>query len=271
MNESTDGSVSSESSDASWVEYNRNAWDGQVARENRWTKPVTPEEIERARQDDWSIVLTPAKPIPRSWFPPLQDCAVLCGGQQGPILAAAGAKVTVFDNSDAQLGQDRLVAEREGLSIDTVQGDMADLHALADETFDLIVHPCSNTFVPDVRPVWREAFRVLKTGGSMLSGFCNPIGFIFDYDKSQQGILEVRHSIPYSDAKSLSEAEQQQLRDEEEPFCFGHTLDDQIGGQIDAGFSITGFYEDKWNEENEPLDRYISSFIATRATVMSRG
>ena len=79
-------------------------------------------------------------------------CLASGGGQQGPILAAAGANVTVFDNSPRQLAQDRLVADREGLAIETVLGDMADLSAFPDARFDLIVHPVSNVFVPDVRP-----------------------------------------------------------------------------------------------------------------------
>jgi ubiquinone/menaquinone biosynthesis C-methylase UbiE len=66
--------------------------------------------------------------------------------------------VTVLDASPRQLKQDRTAAEREGLSLETVEGDMADLSMFADATFDLIVHPCSNCFVPDVRPVWRECF-----------------------------------------------------------------------------------------------------------------
>ena len=87
--------------------YNRQAWDRQVQRGNRWTVPVSSEQIARARNGDWSIVLTPTKPVPLEWFPPLVGLDVLClasgGGQQGPILAAAGANVTVFDNSPARL------------------------------------------------------------------------------------------------------------------------------------------------------------------------
>ena len=87
--------------------YNRRAWDRQVERGNRWTVPVGPEEIARARLGDWRIVLTPTKAVPADWFPPLSDLDVLClasgGGQQGPVLAAAGANVAVFDNSPNQL------------------------------------------------------------------------------------------------------------------------------------------------------------------------
>lgn len=49
--------------------HNRAAWNRQVERENRWTRPVTAEEIEAARQGDWSIVLTWEQPVPRDWSP----------------------------------------------------------------------------------------------------------------------------------------------------------------------------------------------------------
>jgi SAM-dependent methyltransferase len=186
------------------------------------------------------------------------------GGQQGPILAATGAHVTVFDNSPAQLAQDRLVAERDNLPIELVQGDMRDLSIFSDASFDLIVHPVSNLFVPDVRPVWRECYRLLKPGGVLLSGFLNPLTYIFDLEKAdEEGVLEVRFSIPYSDLTSPDEAYRQRLIDDDAPMEFGHSLDDQIGGQIEAGFIITGFYEDRWPDH--VLDKYIATFIATRA------
>src|SRR5512146_1456237 len=102
--------------------YNRDAWNREVdGGQNRWSQPVSPEIIAKARQGDFSILLTENIPVPRRWFPPLENSDVLClasgGGQQGPVLAAAGARVTVFDNSPAQLKQDRFVAERESLSI----------------------------------------------------------------------------------------------------------------------------------------------------------
>lgn len=60
-------------------------------------------------------------------------------------------RVTVFDNSDRQLAGDRMVAERDGLEIRLVRGDMADLSVFPDASFDLIIHPVSNCSVPDVR------------------------------------------------------------------------------------------------------------------------
>lgn len=247
--------------------YNRRAWDREVERENPWTVPVSREAVAAARQGEWQIVLTPTKPVPRDWFPDVRGLNVLClasgGGQQAPILAAAGAKVTVLDNSPRQLAQDRLVAERDGLTITTVEGDMADLAMFADESFDLVCHPVSNLFVPDVRPVWREAFRIVRRTGTLLAGFVNPVVYIFDQVLAEEGHLQVKHSLPYSDLTGLSEEERQRYIDAEEPLEFSHTLEDQIGGQLEAGFLITGFYEDR--APDNLLSSYMPTFIATRA------
>ena len=247
--------------------HNRKAWDSLVAKGNRWTQPVSSEVIAAARNGQWEIVLTPEKPVPGSWLDPVEGKKILClaggGGQQAPILAAAGAEVITLDNSPGQLEQDQAVARRESLAIGSVLGDMRDLSAFEDGCFDMIVNPCSNSFVPDVNPVWEECHRVLKVGGSLMVGFIRPITHIFDYDKMEAGELAVRHKIPYSDF-DLPEEERQALIDQDEPLWFGHSLEDQIGGQIAAGFAITGFYEDRW-KELAALSDYIDLFVATRA------
>lgn len=249
-------------------DYNREAWNRQVAQGDRWTLPVGPEVIAAARRGEWRVVLTPRKPVPRAWFGELAGRDVLglasAGGQQGPVLAAAGARVTVFDNSSAQLGQDRKVAEREGLSIRLVEGDMRDLSVFADESFDLIFHPCSNGFVDDVRPVWREAFRVLRPGGALLSGFAQPVIYLLDPDLEKQGVMQLKYRMPYSDLTSLSDEERRRYTDKGEPLCVAHSLEDQIGGQLDAGFLLAGFYEDK-HVEGDLFSEYLSGFCATRA------
>jgi SAM-dependent methyltransferase len=251
--------------------YNRAAWDKNVAERNPWTVPVSKEKTARARRGEFDLLLTPTKPVPKSWFPPLEGLPTLClasgGGQQGPLLAAAGAAVTVFDNSPRQLHQDRMVAERDSLAIATVEGDMADLRAFTDESFGLIVHPCSNCFVPDIRPVWRECFRVLRPGGILLAGFLNPVRYLFDDERMENGSLEVRHSIPYSDLADLSDADRQRMiLDRLTPLEFSHTLTDQIGGQLDAGFMLAGFFEDRFHEgRHDPISNYLDTFIATRA------
>ena len=192
-------------------EYNRHAWDRKVEQGDRWTLPVGHEVIADARRGVWQVVLTPTKPVPRDWFPPLSGLEVLClasgGGQQAPILASVGAVVTVLDNSLKQLAQDRLVAEREGLSIETVEGDMRDVSIFPDGRFGLVFHPVSNCFVPEIRPVWKEAYRVLRPGGVLLAGFANPALFVFDDAEAEQRRLVAKHSIPYSDLTSLTEEE----------------------------------------------------------------
>jgi len=247
--------------------WNREAWDRNVEKGNRWTIPVGPEVIAAARRGTWDIVLTPTRPVPKAWFPPLVGADVLClasgGGQQGPILAAAGARVTVLDNSPAQLAQDRSVAEREGLALRLVEGDMADLSGFPDSSFDLIVHPVSNCFVPAVRPVWREAFRVLRAGGVLLAGFCNPVWFAFDPPAAKEGVFRVKYRLPYSDLECLAPEERERCFGKDAPLEWSHTLEDQIGGQLEAGFLLTGFYEDV--APDDPISAYFPTLIATRA------
>ena len=247
--------------------YNRDAWNRYVDEgESLWTKPVSPEIIVRARNGHFSILLTEQKPVPQAWFPPLKGLDTLClacgGGQQGPVLAAAGANVTVFDNSSRQLDQDRSVAEREGLTnLKTVEGDMRDLSVFADESFDFIFHPVSNLFIHEIRPVWREAFRVLRHGGTMLAGFMNPILYIFDYEKAEQGIMEVKFKLPYADADHPEIADK--LIVEGDALEYSHTLTEQLGGQMEAGFHIIGMYEDY--QQYTAVSEYTPTYIATRA------
>ena len=250
--------------------HNRAAWDRWVAAGKPYTIPVDAAAVKAARAGQPRIMLTPTRPVPPDWLGALAGRRVLClasgGGQQGPLLAAAGAAVTVLDNSPRQLEQDRQVAAREALTIETVLGDMANLEALPDGRFDLIVHPVSNAFVPDVRPVWREAHRVLRPGGALLSGFGNPVVYVFDEEAYGQGQFIARHRLPHSDAATLSEAQHRQRLADGVPLEFGHTLEDQIGGQLDAGFVITGFYEDREPESRKDLlSAFMATYIATRA------
>jgi SAM-dependent methyltransferase len=254
------------------VAHNRAAWDREVERGNEWTQPVGPDVIARARAGEWSVVLIGYEPVPRDWFPgEMSGAAVLClasgGGQQGPVLAAAGADVTVFDNSPRQLDRDREVAARDGLSVRTVLGDMRDLGAFADASFDLVFNPVSNVFCPDLAPVWRECFRVLRPGGALLAGFLNPDVFIFDIvalDDREE--LVVRHKIPFTTA-DLPDAERLRAYGDG-PIEYSHTLTAQIGGQLAAGFSLTHLIEAPHHAD--ATARFMPGYIATRAVKPSR-
>jgi SAM-dependent methyltransferase len=248
--------------------YNREAWNREVeGGQNRWSQPVNSEVIAKARRGEFSILLTENIPVPHKWFPPLKGADVLClasgGGQQGPILAAAGANVTVFDNSPRQLEQDQLVAEREAISLKTVEGDAADLSMFADKSFDLVFNPVSTVFMQDVRVVWKEAYRVLRHSGILMTGSMNPIHYVFDLYKADEGVLEVVHSIPYSDLTSIPKEDLDELIEKGLPLEFGHSLTGLLGGQCDAGFVITDLYEDYMLDS--PLHKYHPNYIATRA------
>jgi len=248
-------------------DYNRYAWNRQVDNNNKFTVPVDSQTIAAARKGEFSVLLTETRPVPSEWFPSFQGLNLLglaCGGgQQGPVFAALGANVTIFDNSPAQLEQDRRVATREGLKIQTIEGDMRNLSSFEDEAFDLVFHPVSNVFCPEVRPVWLEAFRVLRHGGLLLAGFANPVYYMFGTHVDEQDSLQVRYAIPYSDLKDMEPDELDICIEEGIPLEFGHSLTDLIAGQTEAGFAITGFYEDICPDS--PLSKYHPSYIATRA------
>ena len=258
------------------VKHNSAAWDKYVEGGIEWSVPVGADAIDAARQGRSGIWLTDKTPVPSGWFEGIPGKNALClasgGGQQAPLLAAAGYNVTSYDNSARQLAQDLFVAEREGLTIRTIQGDMADLSMFGDSSFDLVFHPISNLFAESALPVWAEAYRVMRPGGVLMAGFINPIEFIFDRERiEKKGEFVVRYSLPYSDKDSLSEERLKRLLDEGDALEFGHTLTDQIGGQIDAGFVITGFYEDKRIPKDDPndyelmLSEFTPVYIATRA------
>jgi 2-polyprenyl-3-methyl-5-hydroxy-6-metoxy-1,4-benzoquinol methylase len=160
------------------VAHNRAAWDREVASGNEWTRPVGPEVIARARAGDWSVVLIGYEPAPRDWFPAeLDRAAVLClasgGGQQGPVLAAAGADVTVFDNSPAQLARDEEVAAREGLAIRTVLGDMRDLSVFSEASFDVIVSGLVSLLVDTFSRIEPKVTVIMKSGDSRVELLVN--------------------------------------------------------------------------------------------------
>ena len=251
-----------------YVEHNKQAWNTEVSRRNTWTIPVDEETIRLAREGDIRINLTTFKQVPASWLGNLKGKRVLClaggGGQQGPVLAAAGAMVTVFDNSEQQLEQDRSVAKREGLEIATVQGDMLALSMFADESFDLIFNPVSNCFVDRLQPIWDSCYRLLVSGGRLLTGITNPVLYVFDEKAEAKGRLKVKYTLPFSGLTSISKKELQKRIDTDDTIEFSHTLQDQLGGICDAGLAIVGFYSD--TSGFEPLDSFIGDcYLAVMA------
>ena len=92
-------------------EHNRRAWDAMVRQKQRFARP--------AHDQDFKVPMQELDP--RGWLGDVRGKEVLClaagGGRQGPIYAAAGARVTVVDISSAQLELDREVAAERKLDL----------------------------------------------------------------------------------------------------------------------------------------------------------
>ncbi len=258
-------------------EYNRNAWNLQSLDGCRWSTPYPDEVIERAKRGDWSVILTPNRAVPQDWFPAYPDLSgrkILAlasgGGQQVPIFAAAGAAVTSFEGSDVQLEKDEQTCARHGLAITAIQGDMADLSVLDSESFDLVFNPVSNAFAPSLEPIWRESHRVLKPGGRLLCGFTNPAFYLFDHVLLEEtGEIRVVHRLPYSDIESADEETLSEQIEAQAILEYSHSWETQLGGQCAAGFAITGFYEDDWDEESTRMQGWMPMYAATRSVKWS--
>lgn len=226
-----------------------------------WMEPIDHETFLKAVGGEWDITLTPVRKVPHAWLGDLTGKRVLGlaagGGQQMPILTARGANCTVLDISDAQLDSERTVADREGYDIEIVKGDMTEPLPFADESFDLIVNPVSNQYIHEVEPVFRECCRVLKKGGVLLCGLDTGIYWIFDSEEER-----VVHSLPFDPLKD--ENVRRELEENDMGLQFSHTLEEQIGGQLKAGFRLTDIYEDT-NGAGPLHEKNVPTFIATRS------
>lgn len=226
-----------------------------------WGKPISHEIYSEAQKGNWDVVLTPTKNVPHRWFGDLKGKKILGlasgGGQQMPIFAALGAECTVLDYSEKQLESEKLVSEREGYDIRIIRADMTKRLPFEDEEFDLIFHPVSNCYVKEVKPIWKECFRVLKKGGELLSGVDHYINYVVDGDEK-----EIVNSLPFDPL--INEKHREQLETDDAGMQFSHTLEEQIGGQLEAGFMLLELYEDT-NGEGRLHELNIPTFLAMRA------
>ena len=247
-----------------YTDINARIWDSWVDEGDVWTIPIEHEAFQRAQQGELTVFLTPCKPVPRAWFPPLAGTKLLGlasgGGQQCPIFAAHGAEVTVFDYSDKQLATERRVAEREGYHITAVKGDMSKILPFADESFSVIFHPVSNSYIQDVEHVWRECHRVLTKGGVLIAGFSNPMVYVFKNMLTGEFGNTVVTKIPVDPLKDNTPAEREQIA-RADGIQFSHSLEMLLNGQLKAGLTLTDLYED-YHNEGEP---FAPTYIVTRS------
>ena len=218
--------------------------DALASKQVWWSNCATAEQMAAARNGQLELPLGIGKPVPEDWIVDLFEKNVLClagaGGLQAPLLASAGAKVTVIDISRKMLNNDVQMAEKYGLDIQIEHGNMTDLSRFENQSFDLIVNPASLFYVPDVYMVFKECYRVLKPGGVLILAAPNPIAYVCDYIESECcGYYKAVNRMPYSSLEHQSDGNWVE---------FGHTMEDYIGGQIACGFVITGYIEDQQDD-----------------------
>lgn len=246
----------------SYQEINARTIDNWVKEGWEWGRAIDHATFQAAQNGVWDVKLTPTKYVPHEWFGELRGKRILGlasgGGQQMPVFAALGGVCTVLDYSPEQLKSERTVAEREGYSIEIIRADMTKPLPFADGSFDLIFHPVSNCYVEEVKPIWRECYRILKPSGILLAGMDNGINYLF----SSENETEVVNSLPFNPLKNPEQM--RQLERNDDGVQFSHTLEEQIGGQLEAGFRLTHLYEDT-NGSGRLHEMNIPCFLATRA------
>ena len=226
-----------------------------------WGIPISHEEFVAAQNGNWNVVLTPTKPVPHAWFGDLKGKKVLGlasgGGQQMPIFAALGAQCTILDYSPKQLESEKIVAQREGYDIRIIRGDMTKPLPFWDEEFDIIFHPVSNCYVEKVEPIFAECFRILKHGGSLLCGLGNEINYLVDENETT-----ISNEMPFNPL--TNDRYRKQLEEEDCGMQFSHTVEEQLGGQLKAGFIFTDIIGDT-NGSGRLHEMNIETYYATRA------
>ena len=218
--------------------YNRERWNALVQANALFTRPALHLDATSARQ----------KLDPDGRLGELAGKSVLClasgGGQQSAAFALLGAHVTVYDLSDAQLERDQQAVAHFGMSIEAVQGDMRDLSHFDDDAFDIVWHPYSINFVPEIGVVFGEVARVLRDRGLYHLHFANPFftGLLAqDWDGDGYPL-----KLPYVDGAEITCRDEDWVYSRSEnagatiptPREYRHTLSTVINGLVDHGFVI---------------------------------
>lgn len=226
------------------AKYNVERWRALVEARALYTRPML--ELNETSARDYVD--------PRGWLGRLAGRRVLClaggGGRESAAFALLGARVTVFDLSEEQLGQDRLAARHYGLEVETVRGDMRDLSALDGREFDVVTHSYSLNFVPDARAVFREVSRVLAAGGLYRFMCANP--FVLgvstrDWDGEGYALNE-----PYVDGARVGGMDEEWVYEREgreeisPPVEYRHGLSTLVAGLTENGFQIERVSEDEF-------------------------
>lgn len=195
-------------------------------------------------------------------------CLAAGGGRQGPLYAAAGARVTVVDISPAQLALDREVAAERGLELRTVAASMEGLPMFSTGEFDIVIQPVSTCYVPAVIPVYREVARILRAGGLYISQHKSPVSLQADIKPATRGyeLLE-----PYYRSGPLPQVVGSRHR-EAGTLEYLHRWEELLGGLCRSGFVIEDLIEPVHAKADaEPGDwQHRGQFIAPYLRIKAR-
>lgn len=215
-------------------DHNRRAWDALVREKQRFTIPARDEEF-----------ANPLKFVDQlGWLGgDIRGRQLLClaagGGKHGPLYAAAGAEVTVVDISPAMLELDREVAAERGLPLRTVEASMDDLSMFSPDEFDIVVHPVSTCYVPQIAPVYQAVARITRPGGLYISQHKTPTNLQAEQRPGARG-YELTES--YYRTGPLPPVAGSRLR-EEGTLEFLHRWEEILGHLCRSGFVIEDVVE----------------------------
>ena len=173
-------------------------------------------------------------------------CLASGGGQQSAVFGLLGARVTVVDLAEGQLHADRKAAAHYGYDLAAIRADMRDLSCLGDESFDL-VYGGGMCYVPDVRPVYSEVARLLRTGGAYRVDFTNPATEFVDCDDWD--------GRGYRITRPYAERVRRPAGEGEGPIEFRHYLADIFNALLAAGMSIQEVREAPHCRQQHPQAR----------------
>lgn len=249
-------------------EINSRAWDLEVDNQHWATVPISFEALPKLEREGYPISLTGSRQLPKNWLGNIKNKDILClacgGGQQTLLLALRGANVVSLENSEKQLKTDFETANKHQVKIETILGSMDSKQAYPNRKFDYVLLGMGAQFVEDLSKVFPLVRDSLKNDGTFIGAFVNPICYLFDWAAYEEGKMEIKYRVPYSDLSSISKSERMRTIGKDSPVEFGHSLEQIFRGITQSGMTINDYIEEF--DCKEKMGDYFPSYFSIIAT-----
>lgn len=183
----------------------------------------------------------------------LKDKKVLeigCGGAQcGIIFAKRGAKVIGIDISKEQLKYAKILAEKNNVKIQLLQGDVTMLLQIKSNSQDIVFSSWALLYVSDLKKCFKEVYRVLKKNGIFVFSTHHP--FWETLDKKSMKVKRC-----YFDSGKCREAHNIGTFE-----WYRHTISELINALTNAKFVIERVEEPDYRNK----DKYTSKEVIPEA------